>query len=483
MQTECVPVDYQILTRRGWLEHDQVRPGDETIGYNPATGRSQWTTITAVHHYGNAATVRYGNRYWSAECTPDHRWLTERVARRPVGQRPGTACPDCGATGSRRGPFRSQRAVQIHRAREHGKPGDRHGAPTAEVITGTALLPLRDMTPQDRIVLARKADTAGSLGITTREAALLGWVAGDGGIDRRSGALSVYQSKRQFFNAIDYACGADPRHRRYAARPGRGRGWKDQVQWHLTAAYSRDLTARAGHPRHDAVGMVLAMSTEQRDAWLEAMLLAEGGWSDGKIVYFQNAGEVADAIELAVYLSGNRPARSERSRQNRVAVQITETAPHVGGPSRRATLSSAPAREVWCPTTELGSWTARSGGAGIFLTGNSGGNDPLANIAGRAADRRLHHRLLRRRGHRAGAERAHLHAAPRPAGRVLAAMTSQVTVSGCYRRRRRCRTLGRCPQGGTAIRAGRALDRNRGRARGPRARGGVPSQLSRPCLT
>ena len=51
--------------------------------------------------------------------------------------------------------------------------------------------------------------------------------------------------------------------------------------------------------------MMFAMSTEQRDAWLEAMLLAEGGWSDGKIVYFQNAGEVADAIDLAVYLSGH----------------------------------------------------------------------------------------------------------------------------------------------------------------------------------
>ena len=30
----------RILTSRGWLTHDQVRVGDEAIGYNPETGRS-----------------------------------------------------------------------------------------------------------------------------------------------------------------------------------------------------------------------------------------------------------------------------------------------------------------------------------------------------------------------------------------------------------------------------------------------------------
>ena len=161
MQTECVPVDYQILTRRGWLKHDQVRPGDET-GYNPATGRSEWTTITAVHHYGMAATVRYGNPYWGAECTPDHRWPTCVSS----GGRPSagaTVCPgDAGKAGPgrRRRPFRRSGPSTIHRAREHGMAGDRHGAPTAELITEAALVPLRDMTPQHRIVLARKADTS-----------------------------------------------------------------------------------------------------------------------------------------------------------------------------------------------------------------------------------------------------------------------------------------------------------------------------------
>jgi hypothetical protein len=36
------------------------------------------------------------------------------------------------------------------------------------------------MSPQDRIVLAREADTSSSLDFTTQEASLLGWIAGDG---------------------------------------------------------------------------------------------------------------------------------------------------------------------------------------------------------------------------------------------------------------------------------------------------------------
>jgi len=370
-----------VLTRRGWLKHEQVRVGDETIGYNFETGRSEWTRITAVHHYPVAPMVRYGNKYWSAECTLDHRWLTERVVRHYDGQQTGLTCPECGATSSRRGPgglygapFRSPRALQIHRARTHAIPGTTRGGRTTtrEVSAGFALRRLSEMTSQDRIMLAHKADTRGTLDITSREASLLGWIAGDGWLSNEAFAIS--QSKRQFFNTIDYACGADPRHRRYAERKGRKEHWLPSTAWRLSTAYSRDLLARAGHPRHDAVRMVLAMSTEQRDAWLEAILLSEGGWSDGKIVYYQNAGELADAIELAVYLSGFRPGRSERFRQGRIAVSIIEASPYAGGPSRRATLTEAPPREVWCPTTELSSWTARSQDGGIFLTGDGDGD-------------------------------------------------------------------------------------------------------------
>ncbi len=34
-----------ILTQRGWLKYDEIQAGDETIGYNFATGHSEWTPV------------------------------------------------------------------------------------------------------------------------------------------------------------------------------------------------------------------------------------------------------------------------------------------------------------------------------------------------------------------------------------------------------------------------------------------------------
>ncbi len=75
----CVPMDTQVLTRRGWVSYADVRIGvDETVGYNAKTGRSEWTRIVDMYHYDDAPlwTIRDGEG-WEAEVTPGHRWLTE----------------------------------------------------------------------------------------------------------------------------------------------------------------------------------------------------------------------------------------------------------------------------------------------------------------------------------------------------------------------------------------------------------------------
>jgi DNA polymerase I-like protein with 3'-5' exonuclease and polymerase domains len=77
----CVPHSTQILTLRGWLSHDEVRVGDRTLGYNPATGLNEWTRITHVHHYDSAPLVRYATSRRSFVSTPNHRWITDRGYR------------------------------------------------------------------------------------------------------------------------------------------------------------------------------------------------------------------------------------------------------------------------------------------------------------------------------------------------------------------------------------------------------------------
>ena len=79
---ECLTVDSVILTKRGWLAHDQVRPGDETIGYDPVTGRSEWTPILRVVRYDDAEVWRIGGPRWHADVTPGHRWWSDAAVRR-----------------------------------------------------------------------------------------------------------------------------------------------------------------------------------------------------------------------------------------------------------------------------------------------------------------------------------------------------------------------------------------------------------------
>lgn len=73
----CVPMDTLVLTRRGWISYHEVLVGiDETVGFNPASGRSEWTRIVGIHHYDDAELWTITAGEWAAEVTPGHKWLT-----------------------------------------------------------------------------------------------------------------------------------------------------------------------------------------------------------------------------------------------------------------------------------------------------------------------------------------------------------------------------------------------------------------------
>jgi hypothetical protein len=92
---------------------------------------------------------------------------------------------------------------------------------------------------------------------------------------------------------------------------------------------------------------------------------------------YQNQGSIAEAIELAVYLEGYRPSHN-KVRANELSIGLT--APYVGGHKRRSFTEDAGTADVWCVTTEIGSWTTCND-SGIFLTGNSTWN-PFAQRIG-----------------------------------------------------------------------------------------------------
>jgi WXG100 family type VII secretion target len=327
---DCVPLETMILTRRDWLKHDQVEVGDETIGYNPATGRSEWTRITRVVHHSDAPLVRLSNSRWQATTTPNHRWVNlPRVAVR------------------------------------------RADLPLTRFVTSDAI------RSRDRLLLAAAADTPSSLDITVQEAAILGWIAGDGHVEtrRHRPTMSMAQSKPSMVGKIRGLLEGIP-HADYIDDRG---GCGPRHQFRLDHDYARDLLARAGNPKSDACAQVLAMSTAQRAAWLESITDAEGtrsdraGYTKPQVTIYQAPGAVLDAVTLAVYLSGARPRVLFSDRAAQHASRSVEGAVHANNPIITGAFlhrEDAGRGDVWCVTTELGTWTAREADH-VFLTGNS----------------------------------------------------------------------------------------------------------------
>jgi uncharacterized protein YukE len=368
---DCVPLETTVMTHRGWLKHHEVQVGDQTIGYNPSTGRSEWTTVTRVVHHADAALVRIGNSRWHATTTPNHRWLNlPRVAVRrddlPV------ECPECGWESRSAGNVKN--AVAVHRRKIHGVMPPKASSTYA---TEAAYIQTKELRSRDRLLLAAPADTDERIDVSVREAAILGWIAGDGHIENRRHrpTMSIAQSKPEMVEKLIKLLDGVP-HALYIDDRG---GCGPRHQFRLDHAYSSDLLKRAGHPRTDAVSQVLAMSAEQRYAWLEAVTDAEGtrsmrpGYTKPYVTIYQAPGEVLEAAAIAIYLSGARP----RVLNVRRSADRPEWRPEATVRGNNPVVTSAFLRQedagrgdVWCVTTELGTWTAREDNH-IFLTGNS----------------------------------------------------------------------------------------------------------------
>jgi hypothetical protein len=330
----CYGTDVMVLTRRGWLKRDEVRVGDETVGYNPETGYSEWTPITAVLHPGVRRVVRYGNSRVQFTTTPNHRWLMS---------------------------------------------DDRHPG------AAKGFTEIQDRGARDVLILAKEHHAEDGLPVTVEEAALLGWIAGDGwerkaypkyGTGHRGGSPATFhigQTKQENWPAIDAAVAGHGTVVRTRERMVQGESRRDR-EWRLSAPYARDLAERAGNPKTDHRAMILALSSTQRKAWLGAMFLAEGSIEDngGRRSISQNDGALAETIRLAIYLEGYRPSVYKRAdkRYGTVNLTIGFVRPTLMIRNPGFFYEDAGEQEVWCVKTELGSFTAEQNGH-IHLTGTS----------------------------------------------------------------------------------------------------------------
>lgn len=334
----CVPLTTEILTRRGWMKHDEVLVGDETVGYNFETGRSEWTRVLDVIHPGPQPLVEVANKYIKFTSTADHRWIVRR-------RRPG------------------------------------------RVLWRTT----SDLSTEDAVLSAVPlSDTSPGYFISDDEAEVLGWLITDGTLkvsplngsssQGRTGQnqqvlAQIYQKKEPTVERIR-AVLADSGLLVTATYGGGDR----MSTWRLSSPSARDLLDRVGlltedGSRPDPVSFSSGFSESQRERVLQAMQLADG-WVSGHQTHFVKGDPwVVDVFRVLHHLSGTSTRTFVRGPeqsawQKKDCYLVAVLAKNVVGMQRSVKTDREP-EDVWCVRTRLGSWTMReSPEAQYFITGN-----------------------------------------------------------------------------------------------------------------
>ncbi|HXI94949.1 MAG TPA: phage tail tip lysozyme, partial [Candidatus Acidoferrum sp.] len=293
----------------------------------------EWTKIKEVVHFEDVEIKEASHTRFKARFSKGHRWLVEKAS-----------------------PWKYS---------GHPHKGGRKAGPATERVDRNEpadLMAFEDIPAQHKLLLAAEADTEHDLDLSTEEVEIIAWILTDGTLGPAKKASGeqvydsrIYQKKPKFVAELDELLASVP-HTRDEDCNGAG-----VTAWRLRRAYATDLIRRARLDEIGPEGFILALGTDEREAFLRVAQWAEGSASEGFRHIAQNDGPVKSAIALAAFLCGNAVreikggVRIRRPRVQRDRLNVSET-------GREA---------VWCVVTELGSWSMRQEGQ-VMLTGNSG---------------------------------------------------------------------------------------------------------------
>jgi len=340
MKVECVPLNSEILTRRGFKMYSELTIGEEVLAYNKHSDLCEWVPLENVSVYRSAPVYLLhteGGRF-SFRCTHDHSWAAKRAAYKQRGKDP---------TG-----------------------------PRSDRLVGAELVQASKIATSSKIVVAAKC-LEGSHPLSPAKAAVLGWVMTDGVIKRQRShlRLSICQSKEKNFDSIRSALAdAGISYHETVGRPTvrtfpSGKTYKCLPQhWFIIKADdSRRLFVEAGISGPvDMPSLVTALSPSARASMLEAMMAADAT-KEGIFGKKRKPG-VMESWQILCALEGIALGRIGKSSAGDIPIQRARLRRHVAGSN--LTLSHEGEAPVWCPTTKHGTWVMRQDG-NVTITGNT----------------------------------------------------------------------------------------------------------------
>lgn len=349
----CADTETEVLTRRGWLRYDEVRRGDDAYALDPETWEGCWSPVRAVSVFpaGEREMLRMEGHRHSSLTTLDHRWITER---RQKHRRPSTGA-------------------------------------TYEWV-GREFRASRDLRQSDRIPLGAPCrDTPTVAKFDDSLVELVGWLWTEGSWSSAGRYTNITQSEK-----------ANPQHvaRIRAALTmfvGPGvetlkRGPRDVPRWSekryregmVTFAFNRALGEMlAEHtPAHIVrAEFVASLTLAQLRLFVETSIDGDGcrktSWRNGtrsqSVSLAQKDRARLAPFEMACALLGIPTNTTEQGDvwiahlKRRLYTTPIHTAAAGGAVAVERVMHDG---EVWCPTTDAGTWLARRRGT-VYFTGNS----------------------------------------------------------------------------------------------------------------
>lgn len=319
----CVPLSYPILTAEGWKSVDDLVEGELVYAADMATGQLVKTPLRKINRYSNAPVNHYSTRGFNVTTTANHKWVVSKRRKRKEDE--------------------------------------------------TKLIEAQDIKHDDKIMLAYPYLSNEDDGYTDAEVQLISWVVSDGYLylsqsnrKARKILMHIMQAKPQYVEEIkklmtNFSHSLDK-------RPGVN--YETAYTWRVHAEDARRVWDKSGigDEKENLCQWVLSLNARHLEMFVDIFNKAEGSFSNGTWVVTQKHGYTADAYRLASFLCGKYVTSSEYKEggisKYRLRKKSFVTA-------QKLVVEDAGSCDVWCPTTDYGTWVTQDENGSIIVTGNS----------------------------------------------------------------------------------------------------------------
>lgn len=319
----CVPLNYPILTAEGWKSVDDLVEGELVYAADMATGQLVKTPLRKINRYSNAPVNAYSTRGFNVTTTANHKWVVASRKKRKWDE--------------------------------------------------IKLVEARDIKHDDIIMLAYPYTSNHDDGYTDEEVQLISWVVSDGYLHRsktnheiRGILMHIMQAKPQYVEEIkklmtNFSHSVD-------TRPGVN--YETAYTWRVHAEDARRVWDKSGigDEKENLCQWVLTLNARHIEMFVDIFNKAEGHFSNGTWVVTQKHGYTADAYRLAASLCGKYVTSSEY-KEGGISKYRLRKKPFVT--AQKLVVRDAGSCDVWCPTTDYGTWVTQDENGSIIVTGNS----------------------------------------------------------------------------------------------------------------